>query len=404
MPLGEVELAIVRAVEQRRAQMLDDLSELVAIPTGHRFHAGLERARSWMSARLTALGATMTRDAGKPRPDWLREPTVAGADGGDLICARHLDCANGVRILLSGHLDTVHDPAGPFQTLSNEVDGIRHGPGCADMKGGLIVGLTALESLHACGIAVRWSFAMNADEESGSFASADHLQALARDHDLALVLEPAAAEGKFVTERAGSAQFRIDAFGRAAHAGRDAAQGISAVGALCAAITQVLAHSNPAVGRTFNIGPLQGGHATNIVPDHAVAWGNARYISDTQRCEIDAALASIVSREPSVLPRVEVRTVHNRPQKPQTEAVAAIAEIALALAADLAVPAGTTSTGGVSDANTLQGAGLPVLDGLGVRGGNLHRSDEFIESASLVERATILAILMYRLTKGRPVP
>ncbi len=404
MPLSELEEKIAREVTERGDRMLRDLAQLVAIPTGRAAHAGLEAARAWMSSRLTALGATMTRHPGAPRPQWLREPTVDGADAGDLIVANRLGTRRGVRILLSGHLDTVHDPAGTFQILSEEVDGIRRGPGCADMKGGLIVALTALEALHAQGVAVRWSFALNADEETGSFSSADHLQTLATQHDIGLVLEPAAAEGKFVTARAGSAQFRIDAFGRAAHAGRDAAGGISAVGALAAAITDVLALSDPSSGRTVNIGPLQGGAATNIVPDHAVAWGNARYQSVEQQGMIDRALASLNTRDPTLLPRLTVQITHNRPRKPETCEVAAIAAVALAVAAEFGVAAGTTSTGGVSDANVLQAAGLACLDGLGVCGGNLHRADEFIVTASLVERARILAIVMSRLASQPSVP
>ena len=399
MALDPVESKIVDAIAGRRERMLADLAALVSIPTGHGFREGLEQTRSWMAARLGALGATITRSAGAARPDWLREPSVAGADACEMICAMRIGSGTGARILLSGHLDTVHDPAGSFRKLSAEVDGIRQGPGAADMKGGLVVALTGLESLHALEIPVRWSFALNADEESGSFASAAHLQALAKEHDIGLVLEPTAAEGKFVTARAGSAQFRIDAFGRAAHAGRDAAQGISAVGALAGAITQVLAISDPAVGRTVNIGPLQGGAATNIVPDHAAAWGNARYSNDAQRGEIEATLAACATNDASALPRVTVRVIHNRPRKPETPAVRAIADIALGVAADLGIKAGTTATGGVSDANVLQAAGLPCLDGLGVRGGNLHRLDEFVVVESLVERATLLAILMHRLAR-----
>lgn len=404
MALSELEQKIARDVAARGEKMLHDLTELVAIPTGHGSRTGLEATRAWMSARLTALGATVTRFAGEKRPDWLREPRVAGADAGDLICADRLGHSVAPRILLSGHIDTVHDPLGPFQRLSAEVDGIRRGPGCADMKGGLIVALTALESLQATGAAVRWSFVLNADEESGSFSSAAHLQHLAAGHDIGLVLEPASAEGKFVTARAGSAQFRLDAFGRAAHAGRDAALGISAVAALCRAITQVMAISDPSVGRTVNIGPLQGGEATNIVPDHAAAWGNARYQSDEQRDAIDRALAALAHAPDDALPRIRVRTIHNRPRKPATAAVQAIADVACAVAAEFAVPAGTTSTGGVSDANVLQAAGLACLDGLGVRGGNLHRNDEFIVTASLVERATLLAVLMHRLSLRPSVP
>ena len=400
MSLSNTEQKISDAIASRSAQMLHDLSHLVSIPTGHGYKAGLEETRKWFSARLSAMGAKIHRTSGSDRPDWLREPCVKGegeSDSSDILYADRLAGADdGVRILLSGHIDTVHDPAGTFQKLSDEQNGIRHGPGAADMKGGLIVALNALEVLHALGISVRWSFVLNADEESGSFCSAHQLQLIAKKHDVGLVLEPAGGDGKFVTERSGSAQFRIDAFGRAAHAGRDAALGISAVAALCEAISQVLSISDPAIGRTLNIGPLEGGEATNIVPDHAAAWGNARYQNDEQRAEIDRALAKITTHD-HALPRVTVKTIHNRPRKPATAQVMAIAEIALGVARDLSVSAGTISTGGVSDANVLQAAGLPCLDGLGVRGGNLHRIDEFVVTASLVERATILALLINRL-------
>ena len=52
----------------------------------------------------------------------------------------------------------------------------------------------------------------------------------------------------------------------------------------------------------------------------------------------------------------------------------------------------------MSDANLIQAAGVPCLDGLGVRGGNLHRGDEFIELDSLSERATLLALLLLRVS------
>ncbi|MGA1018127.1 MAG: hypothetical protein ACO3YY_09105 [Phycisphaerales bacterium] len=53
------------------------------------------------------------------------------------------------------------------------------------------------------------------------------------------------------------------------------------------------------------------------------------------------------------------------------------------------------------DGNILQNAGLPTIDNLGVRGGNLHRADEFVELDSLVERAALTAILLARLQSGR---
>jgi glutamate carboxypeptidase len=52
------------------------------------------------------------------------------------------------------------------------------------------------------------------------------------------------------------------------------------------------------------------------------------------------------------------------------------------------------STAGVCDGNNLQAAGLATIDTLGVRGGGLHTPTEWIEIASLVERAQVLAMVM----------
>ena len=317
MPVSPLEQRVVDSIRSRADRMVADLRALVAMPTGCGHGAGLEAARTFMSARLSALGARVDRRAGGGRPDWLREGT-SGGDAGDVLVADRSQSGAGARLLIAGHIDTVHDPAGSFKELSAAVGGASTGPGAADMKGGLIVALTALEALHDAGIAVRWTFVLNADEETGSFASAPILADLAPSADVGLVVEPAFGSGDFITVRPGSAQFLIEAGGREAHAGRDAAKGISAVAALCKAVTRVLERSDPAAGVTLNIGPLEGGRATNIVPGGARAWGNARYRSDEQRKAIDALLASIETGDTEHLPTVRTRVIHNRPPKPAT--------------------------------------------------------------------------------------
>lgn len=405
MPLSDVEVRLVEAVRSRQERMLADLTQLVAIPTGHGFAKGLDATREVLSNRLTALGAQVSRLPGGERPNWLREGSVAGSDSADVMLANRLDGAkDGPRILLCGHIDTVHDPHGSFCQLTRGAGGSLLGPGAVDMKGGIVIALCALEALEECSLGVRWSMSLNSDEETGSFASAGHLRSFAKQHDLGLVLEPTGAGGEFVTQRAGSAQFRVDAFGREAHAGRDAALGISATAMLCESITALLASHDPHAGRTINIGPMEGGPATNIVAGHACAWGNARYRTSAQREEIDSALAAIARGNDSEIPRTRVQTIHNRPLKPATPQVIVLADAAMKCAVDLGIASGTISTGGVSDANVLQEAGLACLDGLGVRGGKMHTTDEFVVESSLVERASVLALMMARVGRWSSVP
>ena len=58
------------------------------------------------------------------------------------------------------------------------------------------------------------------------------------------------------------------------------------------------------------------------------------------------------------------------------------------------------SSGGASDGNKLAAAGLPNVDSLGVRGGNIHSPQEFIELDSLAERAKLSALLLMKLASG----
>ena len=407
--MSEVRAGDVSAwIRQREHRWIRDLEELVAIPTGWGDAPGLERAREWCVSRAAALGASVSRMPGKPRPDWLREAQQPGAarDGGDVLVLRASAREEGLRVLIACHIDTVHDPRGDFSSLGPDRGGQRCGPGAVDMKGGVVAALAALEAVHALGIPLRWTLALNADEEVGSFASMRALQELALQHDVGLVTEPPMADGAFVVARPGAAQFRIDAFGRAAHAGRDFAAGVSAVGLLAGAVTAALAISDVPAGRIVNIGPLEGGEATNIVPDRASAWGAMRYRSRSDGDAMERAMMSIARGAERDVPRISVRIAHNRPPKDATSDVLGLADMAIACAGDLGIDvgAGTGSTGGVSDANVLQDAGLPCLDGLGVRGGNMHRRDEYVVTASLAERASLLALLLSRLAQCASVP
>jgi glutamate carboxypeptidase len=74
-----------------------------------------------------------------------------------------------------------------------------------------------------------------------------------------------------------------------------------------------------------------------------------------------------------------------------------LAAIARGASEDLgrALPFGRT--GGVCDGNNLQAAGLPTIDTLGVRGGNLHREDEWVDLDGLVDRAQLAALAALRI-------
>lgn len=384
----------------RQPRMEAELAEFVAIPTGTGHEAGLSRLRAMFRARLAALGADLSELAGDPRPAWITQPGQSADAPPPPALRAAARGGKGRPVLVTGHLDTVHDPFGSFQTLAREANGRAVGPGAIDMKGGLVIMIHALEVLAEAGVAPAWTVLLNSDEETGSLHSQRVIRAEARAcaarGGLGLAMEPSLPDGSLVLERLGSATFRIECEGRAAHAGRDFAQGVSAVNALAGKILDAAKLVDLDAGTVVNIGPLEGAKATNIVADSARAWGNARFRDAAREERVKQGLLALATAADAPLPRTRVDYEPNRPAKPETAAVRALAEEVRAIGESLGETVGFGKSGGVSDGNLMQAEGLPTLDTMGPRGGNLHRTDEYIELPSMAPRAATLAILLAR--------
>lgn len=394
--LSTTEQRLCARIAKRRDELVEQLRRLVAIPTGHNHAPGLDEVRGMLTQRLADLGAEITMVPGDPKPSWLLGGSSGKAPPAAVCTKLTPDLP---RLLFVGHMDTVFVPDGAFQVMNIANDGkSATGPGVVDMKGGLITTIAALEALAAEGVGAAWTFVLTSDEETGSYHSERVLREQASRHDLGLIMEPALPGGELVVERLGSGQFMIEAFGRSAHVGRAFETGVSAVSALARAIVAIADMPDVAKGRIINIGPVQGGDATNAVPAHAAAWGNVRYPSQDIADELSSMLSALETTE-NALPRVKMHTSFNRPAKPMTPGVESLALRARDAAESLGQKLPFAKTGGVCDGNILQDAGLPCIDTLGVRGGGLHTTDEWIELDSLVERAQLMAVLVSRLSE-----
>ncbi|RMH30490.1 MAG: M20 family peptidase [Planctomycetota bacterium] len=399
MALSAIEQRVSDEIGKRRDALLSDLKRHVGLPTGGFNEDAIEETRALLTTRLVGLGATHRIVPAYPKPDWLIGSKAGAYAPATSVCSR-LGTGDGGRVLICGHMDTVHDPKGSFRELSVAPDGkTAVGPGCVDMKGGLVIAVAALEALEACGVPARWTFLLNGDEETGTYHSERAIRVEAKGHDFGLALEPALPGGALAIERVGSGQFMIETRGRAAHAGREFTKGISAVTKLAECILAVAAMPEPERGRTFNIGPLRGGVATNAVPDSAAAWGNVRF-PDARAADEMGAMLDALQTPADAMPGVVVRRSFNRPAKPLTAETEALALRARGVAEDLGQALPFEKTGGVCDGNIMQDAGLATIDTMGVRGGGLHTPDEWIELDSLVERCQLLAILIARLSAG----
>src|SRR3569833_2200742 len=122
------------------------------------------------------------------------------------------------RVLLLGHHDTVW-PLGALADHPCTVEeGILRGPGCFDMKAGLVMAFHAAAGLDGVTLLV------TGDEELGSPSSRGLIEQEARAATAALVLE-ASADGALKTERKGVSLYEVRVAGRAAHAGLEPERG-----------------------------------------------------------------------------------------------------------------------------------------------------------------------------------
>ena len=394
--LTEKEQSLCRTLQKRAGAMLADLERHVNIPTGKGYAPGLDEYRELLLERVRALDAKVTIREGQDRPDWL----IGASDTPpppSAVC--HRNGTGNARVLIACHLDTVFDPNGPFRRFAlSQDEKTALGPGVVDMKGGVLVAVSALEALAEAGVPLAWTLVLTSDEEVGSYCSEHILRDEARKHDVGIATEPALPGGELAIERMGSGQFQIETFGRSAHVGRDFSSGVSAVTALARALVAVSEMADPSRGMIASVGPVEGGDAVNAVPEHAVAWGNVRFPNREIADELGERLMALATDE-DAMPRVIVRHSLNRPAKPLIPQTQRFAELARSVAESLGQSLPFAKTGGVCDGNILQDEGLPTIDTLGVRGGGLHTTKEWIEVASQVERAQLMAVLLARLAE-----
>ncbi len=296
-------------------------------------------------------------------------------------------------ILILCHMDTVYEPGTLARFPLFSEAGVVHGPGVFDMKGGIVAALFALRLLRQGGLLNRPVSALfTSDEETGSLTSRPLIEALARRSAAVFCLEPALPDGALKTARKGTGDIEIVARGRAAHAGSDHALGSNAIAELAHHIISLQALTDYSRGTTTNVGLVSGGTRTNVVPDEARAQADFRVAEAGEVVRLETWAAGL---RPAVEGcTVEARVTLNRPPMPRDRVMAAAFAQAQAIARPLGLELSEGSTGGGSDANFVAPLGVPVLDGLGVRGGGAHSEREHMLAASLPERAALLASLI----------
>ncbi len=383
------------------APMRAQVEQWAAINSGTGNLAGLSQVAILLADSFASLPGTLRLVDPAPEESVLPDGSTRQIQRGQHLHLSVRPTANR-RILLTGHMDTVFPADHSFQSLREISPGVINGPGTADMKGGIAVMLAALNAFEASpdASALGYDVLINSDEETGSASSAALIASLAQGKLAALTYEPAALpDGTLAGARPGSGNFSFIVTGKSAHAGRNPEDGRNALLAAAALALELAALKAP--GLSVNPAKIDGGGPNNVVPDHAVLRVNLRpatpEIEDHAKTAMNRKVLEIAARYDV---QIHTHGGFGRPPKPMDARAEALFTLVKQCGADLGQSIGWKASGGVCDGNNIAACGVPVVDTMGVRGGAIHSSDEYLIVDSLAERAMLSALTLHRIATG----
>ena len=258
----------MRGIDETR--LLETFLDLVRIdsPTGS-------------EAACAAYCAEALRDAGcTVHFDDSAEAT--GSDTGNLIAVLPGSVAR--TLALSAHLDCVEPCRGVEPVV---IDGMVRSTGAtilgADDKVGLAAAIEAIRCFAERSDDHPTVKAIFTVQEEIGLHGAKHLSAEDAACDLCLVLDAAGAPGGIVVGAPTHTTFIAEFRGKAAHAGVQPEEGISAIRMAADAIGRMeLGRLDP--GTTANVGSIEGGGATNVIAARCGLTGECRSL-DRERLE-----------------------------------------------------------------------------------------------------------------------
>ena len=261
------------------------------------------------------------------------------------------------------------------------------------MKTGDSMMIAALRCLKSLGLkpAVAPVIILNSDEEVGSFESRETITAMAKRASRAFVLEPSKdLDGKIKTARKGVGRFSITAKGIPSHAGLDPEKGASAITAMANVIQQLVPLNDFAKGKTVNPGVIRGGSRPNVLAAECTLDIDVRFWTIDDAEELEEAIRCVTPNVEGVTLEITGSTGPPLERTPRNRKLWHTAE---EIGRSMGVEFIESEVGGGSDGNTTS-LYCATLDGLGAVGDGAHADHEFIFPEKLVERTTLLTMLL----------
>jgi glutamate carboxypeptidase len=262
------------------------------------------------------------------------------------------------------------------------------------MKAGIIIALTALQGLQEMErqLAAPVVLLCNGDEEIGSPGSRPLIEALAKESGLVVCMEPAIPGGAIKTFRKGGGSYVVHVQGRAAHAGADHEKGINAIEEMAHQVLALQALTDYETGTTVNVGVIQGGSATNVVPATSTIKVDVRITSREAGEKIHQEITGLQPHTSGATVKVEGSL--GRPPMLRDELMVRTFDQLRRIARRHDIEVHEGGTGGGSDGSLAAAMGALTIDGMGADGDGGHAVHEHVSVSSLPTKAALLAAVL----------
>ncbi len=380
------------------------LLEKLVTTESHAAHPeGVAAVADTLATELAPLGLEFDYTHQSAIPDtrhWLEEllsPDVAYTELGGTYAATVAGTEPG-RLLLLGDLDTAF-PVGTLTRVPFRIEGNRaYGPGIADMKGGLVVLVAALQVLHHLEMPIPTiALVLSGDEQAGSLGSREVIERAAIGADWCLCVECARRGGQLMAARGHIGVGRLTVTGVEAHTGSARSDGVNALEALAHLVLSFNELTDLEAGTLVTVTIAEAGRRRSIVPAHASATVDIRTRAPDRWEAVTATmlrLARRVGEETGA--EIELNMHNHRPGILWDAGTDQLLALAREVGRELSIPVEAFQSA-AAGSSAFREQSTATLDGLGPLGSDLMTVHENIEVDSLMPRATLLAGIIQRL-------
>ena len=376
-------------IDGHREEIIGQWATLVNLEGESKQTDALEVVAQHLYSIFTEAGLTCELRQGTP-------------DAPKILCGEIGADRPGQPILFSGHYDTVFKK-GTFGDKPFRIDeeGKAHGPGCLDMKGGIIIALYVIKALESIGWKehpIRVVFC--GDEEGGAhhFESAAVMQEFAKGSRVAFNIETGPINNSLCVGRKGAMIGSFTVNGVSAHSGNNFEAGRNAIVEAAHKMLEIDALTNMETGTNMNVAVVQGGKMWNSIPDYCKVDFSGRFAKTSEMEHVMAVLPEILSKT-----YIDGTTTVYNPGLSggvfeQTEENTALWSFVSTISQVLGYgEMGHVVLGGGSDAGGFASIGITTLCSCGVLGEWNHTDREYAVVESMFTRAKLWCAVVQQL-------